>query len=234
MGGKERVGTPATGTTNGVEEQGKLFEVTPFPEQERYRIASLRELNIESERDLEDYYRLLTHPDNREHFSNPPVSTSDLKQKLIRDSTRAYLAEDISGRVIGAGGVNDAAEGEHDHFLIKIVVDPESQGKGEGKKLVVLLTDKAFSTRTNDGRVREKLDAAVIEGVQGWERMPHILDSLGFHFRSRLPRQVDVYDRTEDKVVRKPTQRWEIERDEWMRTKRRKEISQMLQPPTTI
>lgn len=218
---------------NGIEDQ-LLEEIIPG-EERIYRIVSLRELNLESERDMDAYFALLSHKDNVEHFGNPPVDAPDLKRKLERDNTHAYVAEDQSGNIVGVGGINDAAEGEHDHFLVKIVVDPQFQSKGVGqgedigKQLVVLLTEKAFFTRASDGRQRFKLDAAIIEGVPGWERMPHILESLGFNFRSKLPRQVDVYDSTEERVVRKSTQRWEIERDEWMRTRRKKETSQMLQ-----
>ena len=141
----------------------------------------------------------------------------------------------MSGRVIGAGGINDAAEGEHDHFLVKVVVDPDYQSKEDirgrhvGRQLIIQLTEKAFHTKASDGRTRFKLDAAIIEGVPGWERMPHILENLGFHFRSRLPGQVDVYDPRLQRTVRRPTVRWEIEREEWMRARRRTDIKNMLQ-----
>lgn len=204
-------------------------------EQERYRIASLRELDLESETDLDAYFKFLTHDDNIEHFGNPPVDVNDLKRKLLRDNTHAYIAEDQEGTIVGAGGINDAAEGEHDHFLVKIVVDPQlqskgvGQGKDVGRQLAIQLTEKAFYTKASDGRTRFKLDAAIIEGVAGWERMPHILENLGFHFRSRLPGQADVYDPTLQRVVRRPTVRWEIEREEWMRVRRRVDIKDMLQ-----
>lgn len=220
------------GNGNGI----KTGEGASFVEQECYRIVRLRELDVLNEKDLRAYFMLLTHPANREHFSSPPTDIDDLQYKLKRDGTHAYLAENMLGEIVGAGGINDAAAGEHDHFLVKIVVDPQLQSKGEGqgkdvgKQLVVHLTEKAFFTRASDGRQRLKLDAAIIEGVSGWERMPHILEILGFHFRSRLPGQVDVYDPRLQRTIRRPTVRWEIERDEWMSIRRRKEISQILQP----
>ena len=224
----ERVDTRPTGATNGTEEQGKLFEVARFPEQECYRIVSLRELKVESEQDLEDYYRLLVHPDNREHFSNPPVDASDLKRKLARDHTHAYLAINQEGTVVGAGGINDAPESEHDHFLVKVVVHPDYKGRGMGKQLVSELTDIAFLTpavtfdsitRRRIQRERIKLDAAVIRDVEGWDKMPRILRSLGFRFVHLLPNQVTVKEQSSGVEVLKPTERYEISREDWQTRK---------------
>ena len=199
------------------------------PEQEHYRIASLRELNLGSEQDLSDYFRLLTHPDNIEHFSNPPTDTENLKQKLVHDSTHAYLAENMLGEVVGGGGINDAPEGEHDHWLVKIVVDPKSQSRGLGKQLVAQLVEKAFSAKTPDGRDRTKIDAAVIRNVRGWERMPRILEQLGFRPLHILLQQVDVQE--QGAIVKKPTERWELTKDDWVRKRRTATIKNVIHPP---
>lgn len=188
---------------------------------ERYSVVRLREFDPQNEADLDIYFRLLTDPLNISHFSSPPKNPEDLKQKLERDKTHAYLAENINGEVIGAGGINDASEGEHDHFLVKAVVDSELQGKGVGRMLVIQLIEKAFFTKTTDGRERTKLDAAVIRNVPGWDRMPHILEQLGFQPKQILLRQVDVLDQESEEVVRKSTERWEIMREDWMRVRRR-------------
>lgn len=213
---------------NGNDLQTHAGEGAPFSDQERYGIASLRELDLDSEQDMTVYFKLLTHPLNREHFSSPPTDPDNLKYKLTRDGTRAYLAENMLGETVGAGGINDAAAGEHDHFLVKVVVDPQFQGKGLGKQLVVNLIEKAFSTKTGDGRDRTKLDAAIIREVPGWDRMPHLLATLGFHPVSILVDQVDVV--VAGRTIRKPTERWEITRGDWMRIKRRQEISLLLLP----
>lgn len=193
---------------------------------ERYSVVRLREFDPQNEADLNIYFRLLTDPLNISHFSSPPKDPEDLKQKLERDKTHAYLAENINGEVIGAGGINDASEGEHDHFLVKVVVDPELQGRGVGRILVIQLIEKAFSTKTTDGRERTKLDAAIIRNVPGWDRMPHILEQLGFQPKQILLRQVDVLDQEKEEVVRKSTERWEIMKEEWMRIRRRVGIAQ--------
>lgn len=197
-----------------------------FSEEERYQIVALRELNLESEQDLDNYFRLLTHPDNIEHFSNPPTDAENLKQKLVHDSTHAYMAENILGEVVGGGGINDAPEGENDHWIVKVVVDPEFQGRRLGKQLVAQLTEKAFFTKTPDGRDRTKIDAAVIRNVRGWERMPRILEQLGFRPLHILLQQVDVLE--QGMIVKKPTERWELRKDDWTRVRRTSSVQQLL------
>lgn len=191
--------------------------------EERNKLVSLREIDLENLQDLQWYFELLAHPDNRDHFASPPTSALNLKGKLVRDNTHAYLAENAFGEIIGAGGINDAAEGEHDHFLVKVVMKPELQGQGKGRQLIVNLIEKAFSTKTSDGRDREKLDAAIIREIPGWDRMPHILSRLGFNPVSILQNQVDVV--VEGRTIRKDVERWEIKREDWMRVRRRQEIS---------
>lgn len=193
-------------------------------EQKRYTISKLRALELQNNRDLKAYFRLLTAKENVVHFSNPPVDTEDLKRKLIRDRTHAYLAINQEGTVVGAGGINDAIEKtEHDHFLVKVAVHPEYQGRGLGRKLVSELTDIAFLTPAvmvgADGeqteRERIKLDAAVIRDIEGWDRMPRVLRSLGYRFVHFLPNQVTVRDYNTGIEALKPTERWEISRGDW-------------------
>ena len=189
----------------------------------RYTISKLRVLDLENERDLRAYFKLLTHEDNSEHFSNLPVDTADLKRKLLRDHTHVYLAINQEGTIVGGGGINDAQESEHDHFLVKVAVHPDYKSKGMGKKLVAELTDIAFLTpavavsptgeRTE--RERIKLDAAVIRDVKDWDRMPRLLRSLGYRFVHFLPNQVTVKDRNTGLEALKPTERYEISREDW-------------------
>ena len=191
--------------------------------QEQYTLAPLRELDLENESELSSYFEMLTHPDNIKHFSSPPENPADLKLKLVRDRTHAYLAENMLGEIVGAGGINDAPEGEHDHFLVKIVVHPDYKGKGVGRQLVTALTDIAFSTpavtitATGERKEREriKLDAATIRYVEGWDIMPRLLSSLGYRFVHFLPNQVTVKDRNTGEEVLRPTERYEISREDW-------------------
>lgn len=192
-------------------------------ESERYRLRPLRELDLENERDMTAYFQLLTHPDNIEHFANPPVDHQDLKRKLLRDHTHAYIAEIQDGTIVGGAGINDAAESEHDHFIVKVVIDSNYKGKGFGKKMIIELTDKAFSTPavtyTVEGEQREreriKLDVAVIRDIEGWDIMPRILRSLGYRFASLKENQVTIKERETGQEVTKPVETYEISREDW-------------------
>jgi GNAT superfamily N-acetyltransferase len=127
------------------------------------------------------------------------------------------------GEIVGAGGINDAAESEHDHFLVRAVVNPDYQNRGIGRQLVVALTNIAFLipavTFSVDGERREreriKLDVAVIRYVEGWDRMPRILSGLGYRFVHFLPNQVTVKDGNTGLEIVRPTERYEISREDW-------------------
>jgi len=190
---------------------------------EQYTLALLRELDLKNESDLTAYFQMLTHPANIQHFSGPPKDTADLKRKLEHDRTHTYIAENMLGEIVGAGGINDAAESEHDHFLVRAVVNPDYQNRGIGRQLVVALTNIAFLipavTFSVDGERREreriKLDVAVIRYVEGWDRMPRILSGLGYRFVHFLPNQVTVKDGNTGLEIVRPTERYEISREDW-------------------
>lgn len=207
---------------------GGVISTESVDPEERYSVVRLRELNRENGEDVEAFYKLLTHPANIEHFSNPPTDPNNLKQKFIRDNTHAYLAENIRGEVIGAGGINDAEQGEHDHWLVKVAVEPSLQGKGVGKQLVAHLIEKAFTTKSSYGTDRTKLDASVIRNVEGWWRMPRVLEDLGFRPLHIMLDEVNVYVRETGKTVRKPTERWEIRKSDWTRRKQRVDVKRIL------
>lgn len=191
------------------------------PVEEQYSLMPLREIDLrrksemtdgeweQSMQDITAFHKMLTDPENVRHFANPPLNPADLRRKLLHDGTHTYVEENRQGVIVSAGGINDAEPGQHDHFLVKVVAHPEYQGKKIGTKTVIKLTDTGFGTKTRDGRIRDKLDLAIIVGPDGWNRMEGIADHLGYQFRSRLPRQVDVGEN------RYPTVRYEIQREEW-------------------
>lgn len=201
-------------------------------EVERYTVVRLRPLDRENESDLKAYFELLTHPKNREHFASPPKDYLNLRDKLNWDDTKVYLAENSQGEIVGGGGINDAEEGQHDHWLVKAAVDPDLQERGIGKQMLALLIEEAFTTKTSYDTDRTKLDASVIRDVEGWWRMPRLLQSLGFRPLHIMLNEVDIYVQELGKTVRKPTERWEIMKEDWGRVKRRSDVRNIVQRQT--
>jgi len=197
---------------------------------EQLNVVRFRELDRKSEADLKALFELLTHPRNVEHFSKPPSDYLNLRDKLIRDNTKVYLAENSLGEIVGGGGINDAQEGEHDHWLVKVAVKPDLQGKGIGRQLVVRLVDEAFNTKTSDGRDRGKLVVSVIRNVDGWWRMPKLLGLLDFRPLHIMMEEVDVFVQDIGKTVKQPTERWEIRKIEWQHRRQRADIKRILSP----
>lgn len=165
--------------------------------------------------DLATYIRFLSYPVNRLHFDNPPRSLDEAKQSWDRRGNYPLVAVNLLGEVVGGLTISDAEKSQHDHWIKKVVVDPVLQDKKIGTQVMYYGIDWAFSHRTHDGRERTKLNTAYIVHVPGWERMEFLLeDTLGFEFRSRLPRQVTV--RMGNGKTRKlPSMRWEMEKSKW-------------------
>ena len=225
------MGTEIFRTTNSNPSNPNPEAVNPS---ERFTLVPLRELDVYNERDMTAYFELLTHPDNIEHFGNPPVNVLDLRRKLLRDRTHAYISENREGTIIGGGGINDAAEGERDDWLVKVVVHPDYKSKGVGRQLVVALIDKAFETqaitisptRRRTERERIKLDAAVIRDVKGWEKMPNLLKSLGFRLAGVKENQVVIKEIETGLEALKPVETYEVSREDWfMRRQFRETVS---------
>ena len=145
---------------------------------------------IETEQDVTDFFSLLTHPANHEHFSPYPLDYGEFLKAIQQPDIHAYMVRD-EGVMVGAGVLADAPRERHDNWLEKIVVNPYKQNKGMGTRLIRAFTETAFTTPNHDGRTREKVVYATIGDVEGWERMDAIAKKLGFTHRSTLPRQIE-------------------------------------------
>ena len=187
--------------------------------QERYALAPLRELNLENESDLNAYYQMLTHPSNIEHVESPPEDSADLKRKLLSNATFTYVAENMLGEIVGAGGIKDAEEGQHNHRLVRVVVHPDHKGTNIEKNVLSALTDKAFATSARDERERIKLEMSVVRDVDDFHRILPILEDLGFRPLHIVLNQVDAFDQRLGQIVVKPIERWEIMRETWLMKK---------------
>ena len=71
---------------------------------------------------------------------------------------------------------------------------------------------------------------SIIRDVEGWPRMPHILQNLGFRPLHIMLDEVDVYVQEAGKTVKKPTERWEIRKADWTARKRMGDVKRMLTP----
>lgn len=67
-----------------------------------------------------------------------------------------------------------------------------------------------------DTLLGKKFDAAIIRYVEGWDIMPRLLSGLGYRFVHMLPNQVTIKELSTGREVLKPTERYEISREEWL------------------
>lgn len=188
-------------------------------EQVRNDVVRVRKIDVNDREEIGTYFRFLTHETNRVHFAKPPERRRELQRLCSHKGMHALVAENALGEIVGGMMIRDAEWPQHDHFIEKVVIDPDKQGKGIGTQMMILGIDWGFENITHDGRKRLKLDLSIIEGVEGWERMRDIVEKLGFEFRSRLPLQVDVVVKEEGGIeeirVPMPTIRWEVVQDMW-------------------
>jgi len=94
--------------------------------------------------------------------------------------------------------------------------------------LLVRLIEEAFTTKTSYGTDRTKLDASIIRNVRGWGRMPRLLENLGFRPLHIMLAEVDVYERSTGKTAKKPTERWEIMKTDWIARRQKADIRRIL------
>src|SRR5581483_1341722 len=187
--------------------------------------------------DLQTLVDFIQH--DRSHFSKPPLTIKDLERKAIKRKDRNLFLFYQDGQFVGSGGVNDADENEHDHFIVGVIVGDEFRGKGYGKAIIVSLLDWMTVHHTADQRRREKAVMAVVDtsnrlpdltrGVDRvrWEDIPremkepmmNIADELGFEYVGTNKKQVNVDIPTTDGKGwvndTRPTIRFEYDLDDW-------------------
>src|SRR5262249_38565167 len=122
-----------------------------------------------------DYLRLLQHPLNTSHFPAVPELLQPFRDQLAAPGVHPHMGLD-HGRAVAFATIRDAQPQQHDHWLEQLVVANEFQtpqpkydddttkrdrGPHIGHRFVEQLLRWAFTTPTEDGRERTKLDAAV-------------------------------------------------------------------------
>ncbi len=182
-----------------------------------------------------DYLRLLKRPANRSHFTgiynrvegSEVVSLSEeaFEGELRRSGNHTLAAFNVLGEVVGLGVIEDAARGQSDSWLTKVIVVNSLQNKhiegGKthvGSQVVDKMAEWAFRTPTSDGRERTVLRAAVVRGVANWQRMEAVLDNYGFQFGELMKRQAEVLVKINGKweLVKRHVQRLSMSKEEWI------------------
>lgn len=185
-------------------------------------VSEVREMDFTNDPELQRYVDFINDDKNKPHFADPPSTIEGLRVEARETGYHFLTAVNGLGEVVGGMLIEDAARSQHDHFLRWVVVDPELQsskpgtGTGTGKAMLRKGIDWAATTLTHDGRRRDKLDASIIMGVDGWRIMQHILrDKLAFKRLMKLEDQVDVFDPKTGTIVRRHTERWELNLRLW-------------------
>jgi len=192
-----------------------LEELTYTPEEIiRSTVTEVREMNWENPQEVETYLQFLTDPVNCQHFTGLPATVEDFQIACAKPGVHPLVAENMRGEIVGGMIIRDAEPQQNDHFIERVVVDSGFQDRGVGRQMLARGIDWAFANPAWDGRERIKLDIAVIMNVAGWERMQHLVESLGFGNFWTLIEQVDFTE--EGQIVeRKKVIRSELLRSRW-------------------
>ncbi len=204
----------------------------------RGEVSSIRELDLESEEPA-IYLDLLRR--NSTHFTGiftetegdiKPIKLRKFKSYLRKANNHPIVGLNKYGEKIGYAVISDAPEGQRDNWIERLTVIDDLQGDltpaKTGKTMLNHVLDYAFTTKDYLERERNKIDAAVVMFVPGWERAYNLFfkDSR-FEARMVLPKQADVYippgvlldeekePSLEGRIITRPTTRFETMRDTW-------------------
>lgn len=139
----------------------------------------VREMNLLDDAEIQTYVNFLKDERHAAHFATPPRTVEELREEaknprnhflvatiLERESAgegMLFPEGKIVEKIIGGAKVRDnASPNENDHWIELVVVDPERQGQGLGKRMFLETIEWAFNSRTFDHRTRLKLDIGVI------------------------------------------------------------------------
>jgi RimJ/RimL family protein N-acetyltransferase len=133
---------------------------------------TVRKMDLRNPRETQSYVNFLMDERNRHHFADPPESVEDLRRRAKESPGTHFLTgtiveTDESGnkfeRFVGGAAIEDNSDPkQHDHWIGLFVVDPERQGQGLGKKLLLQTIEWGFNNLTYHKRPRRKLDISVI------------------------------------------------------------------------
>ena len=156
----------------------------------------IKEMDLRDRKQVQTYINYLLDWRNRRHFADPPETVEALREKAKSSGNHFLVAtrieKDNEGRevesVVGGALIQGHGKNEEDGFISLVVTDPEKQGKGIGKQMMEGVVDWAYGNKAEDLEFRDKIDLAIIMGVEGWQRMEKLTRSLGFEWTGQILR----------------------------------------------
>ncbi len=171
------------------------------PDRLRRAEVILRKMNLYDPAETQMYVDALNDTSNRAHFSDPPATIEALQAYAAKEGHHVLVSvakvKDPQNRYqyvpVGGAGIEDAAPNQEDHFMVRVVIAKKFQGRyGLGKKTVRSTINYAARHRASDGRVRNKLDVAIIRGVAGSDYMEDTVRKMFPNRVGILKEQVNV------------------------------------------
>ena len=157
----------------------------------------LTEMDYRDRHQVQRYIDFLLDWRNLQHFTNPPESVESLRDRAKSGGQYFLVAKE--GDVIGGALIEDSSTDQEDGWLSLAVVDPDRQGQGKGKETMTQALDWAYFNRNSRGQWRNKMDLAIVLGVEGSNRMQNLVSGknendlgLGFRLVHTLPRQARI------------------------------------------
>lgn len=181
---------------------------------ERSTIVRAEQIDLSANQPIQ-YLRLLRDPVNSVHFNPVPRDVEELIKELKTTGLHGVVGKNLLEEPVGYSKLRDPQPGRNDTWIEGLVIENDLQNKGRenevhaGSQFLEEILKYAFSTPAHDGRVRTKVDAAVIKDIPNWERACGVFERSGFRKLGTYEDQVDVDGKMKDVEV------FELKRSMW-------------------
>lgn len=181
---------------------GRLFGVQQEPDgrsngEPKPLGLHLTEMDYRDRRQVQRYIDFLLDWRNLPHFTNVPESVEALRERVKSGGQYFLVAKERD--VVGGVLIEDSSTDQEDGWLSLAVVDSDKQKQGKGREMLTQTLDWAYFNKNSRGQWRNKIDLAIILGVEGSKRMENLVAGknendigLGFRLVHTLPRQARV------------------------------------------
>jgi len=192
-----------------------LISVNPQERlRERSTIVRAEQIDLAADQPNQ-YLRLLRDPVNSVHFNPVPRDVGELIRELKAGGLHGVVGKNLLEESVGYCKLRDPQSGRNDTWVEGLVIENDLQNKGReselhaGSQFLEEIIKYAFSTPTHDGRVRPKINAAVIKDIPNWERACGVFERSGFRNLGTFEEQVEVMGEMKDVEV------FELKRSAW-------------------